>query len=230
MTIEISLTKGYTAIVDDEDADLAELKWWVLDRQSHTRHLPIYAARTQYIGDKTKTVFMHKVILERVLGYEVPAGCMADHIDNKSPLNNSRSNLRLATGKQNLCNRDMASTGTNPYKGIFFIRESKKRGDSWVAQIGVDNKRHYLGTFHDPLEGHLTYCIAALTYHKEFANFGDNSPFKGWTLEQLKKAVRVPVPVLAKVPAPVPAFKPRKTRGRAETYEPFVMPDSEWLK
>jgi hypothetical protein len=64
MMIEIQLTKGYVAIVDDEDADLAEFKWTALT----TEQGKVYAIRTVGTSGKPnrKHFLLHRVILERI--------------------------------------------------------------------------------------------------------------------------------------------------------------------
>lgn len=172
MTVEIKLNKGYVAIVDNCDSDLADVRW-----QPLYRGLNVYALRTSSANGKSVSILMHRVILSRVLGRQLERFEYVDH-EKGGGLMNVRSNLRLATTVQNTQNRSSNSTSTNPYKGISWIKLSKK----WGGFINIDGKQKYLGLHLDPLEMHRAYCIAALTYHKEFANFGANSPFTGWTL------------------------------------------------
>ncbi|QQK04793.1 HNH endonuclease [Burkholderia anthina] len=90
-----------------------------------------------------------------------------DHRDNDG-LNNRWANLRAATRKQNSKNRTMPSNNTSGYKGVNFDKKARK----WVAQIGSDGKKIYLGRFEDPKEAHAAYCAAADKLHGEFANHG----------------------------------------------------------
>jgi hypothetical protein len=94
--IEIPLTKGYTAIVDDKDADLAEFKW----HASEKRRGAVYAQRGVWINRKVKHTLMHRVILERMVGHPLKRTDFCDHKDGNG-LNNQRSNLRLAPRTQN---------------------------------------------------------------------------------------------------------------------------------
>jgi len=193
MTIEIQLTKGYTAIVDDCDGDLAEFNWCAFQRKDVAN---VYAMRTVYIDGKKSTQLMHRVILSRMLERELVRSELVDH-ERGIGLNNCRSNIRLATCKQNMRNRNKTSNGTSLYKGITFLRKSKKKGNTWVVFIGTDTTQLYLGTFHDPLEAHRAYCIAALKHHSPFHNFGANSPFLGWTLKDFERGFKqLPLPFL----------------------------------
>lgn len=179
MTTEIQLTRGYVAIVDDIDADLAEFKWTAM-----VSKFRVYATRSIYVDGKWSNVLMHRIILGRVLGRELLPSEMVDH-EMEGGLNNVRSNLRLATYQQNMRNRVQNSNSTSPYKGICFYKQHGK----WGGFIEVDGKKKFLGLHLDPLSAHRAYCIAALTHYSVFSNFGSNSPFLGMTLDQLEAPV-----------------------------------------
>lgn len=167
MTIEIPLTKGHVAIVDDIDADLADLKWCALHRHDK---LVFYARRnvpTPNAKNRQATELMHRVILARVLGRSLRKGELVDHRDGNG-LNNRRDNLRVATPRENASNCRLYSSNTSNFKGVYWHNASGK----WNAQIRVNNKRISLGYFDDPEEAHAAYCEAARKYHGEFANFG----------------------------------------------------------
>lgn len=88
-----------------------------------------------------------------------------DHID-VNPLNNSISNLRLATLSQQGQNKHVRSDSRSGLRGAFYNPSRKK---SWYSQIRVDGKCFCLGNFHTPEEAHAAYCEAALKHHGEFA-------------------------------------------------------------
>lgn len=190
MTIIIPLTKGYVAIVDDCDADLAEYKWASLFSGQN-----VYAICARKINGKGVSLLMHRLILERMLDRKLKR---SEHTDHKKGggLNNVRSNLRLATCQQNIRNKEKSSNGTGLYKGIAFY---KSRG-KWGGFIRADEKSIFLGSHINPLEAHRAYCIAALTHFGEFANFGANSPFLGWTLADFERGYQQPT----QLPLPLP--------------------------
>jgi hypothetical protein len=168
MAIEIPLSKTgkhagkYVAIVDDIDADLAELNWHV-----HFSGQQVYAR----IKTAKQDMYLHRVILERILNRTLGNNELADHRDVKG-LNCCRLNLRLATFSQNRMNTLKRTDSKNPYKGI------SHRKNRWVTRIDVDNKIVRLGSFSTPEEAFYAYCIGAIIHHREFANFGD-SPLTG---------------------------------------------------
>lgn len=167
MTIEISLTKGYVAIVDDEDADLALLKWHA---GVHRQGKYVYAIR---ISKERERISIHRLVLSRIVNRLLESHEFADHIDGNC-LNNCRANLRIATHTQNQWNRAAGEDSKTGLKGVYWDNGREK----WRSRIYVDNKRYMLGRFDTPLEAHKAWCRAAVKHHKEFANFGANSPFK----------------------------------------------------
>lgn len=168
MSIEIPLTKGQVALVDECDADLAEYKW-------HAQFLPNYstpnyqAQRFTWAGKKQKRiVLMHRLILSRILERELGRYEFVDHINN-NPLDNRRSNLRLATPSQNLGNRVRNKNNTSGYKGVTWNKQTHR----WKAAIQAQGKARHLGYFSTPEEAHEAYCKAAKELFGEFANFGE---------------------------------------------------------
>lgn len=154
----IPLTKNRFAIVDERDyEELSRFKWCV----SCTGRRKLYACRME----GRRLVRMHRQILN------APAGKVVDHIDGNS-LNNSRSNLRICTYSQNLCNRGKFA-GATRYKGVFH----RKDRDKCYAKIKFEGKEHYLGLYDDPAEAARAYDRKARELHGPFArlNFPDET-------------------------------------------------------
>jgi len=150
--IEIQLTQGYTAIVDDEDAHVTAYTWYLVKPRKRST---VYA-QTRIDG---KTVSLQKLLLN------APTGCHVDHIDGNG-LNNRRSNLRVVTRSQNQCNRGKQRNNTSGFKGVCFYKPYKK----FMAYIKVNRKQRTLGYFETAAEAARAYDDAAKTLHGECAH------------------------------------------------------------
>lgn len=159
MTIEILLTRGQVTVIDDVDVDLAQFKWYA---QGITGAL--YAVRNEWINEKRGSLKLHRVIMSRKLGRGLVLNERVDHIDG-NPMNNIRSNLRIATVGQNAMNAKKRAHNKAGYKGV--VPEGKK----FRASIYADGKRRHLGTFPTAQEAHEAYKKAAVKYFGEFARF-----------------------------------------------------------
>lgn len=152
---EIRLTKGKVALVDDADFDTVSRYRWFANEQKNGK---CYA-----IGDvEGKRVYMHRLLM----GFP-PS--QVDHA-NGDGLDNRRSeNLRVATHGQNLVNTRLrpgrSGERTSQYKGVCRLRCSP----NWIAQITVNNKVRYLGSFVEERDAALAYNRAALAAWGEFA-------------------------------------------------------------
>ena len=168
--IEIPLTRGHVAIVDDIDADLAELRWHAVND-----YRAVYAIRSERGSDgRYRTVRMHRVVVGRMLGRALERCEQVDHIaldvGGTSGLDNRRANLRVATNAENQRNaRPAAAVGgrpvTSPYKGVDWRPDLRR----WHSRIQVDKRRIHLGYFQSELEAAKAYDAAAIEYFGEFA-------------------------------------------------------------
>lgn len=159
--IEIQLTKGYVAIVDDADADLAGIKWNVLPA-GYT----FYAKRQGYDCERNVyiTVLLHRVIVERSLSRKLIKGEVIDHI-NRNGLDNRRENLRSCNQHQNAMNSRTPKNSILGVKGVTYI---KGRKSPYRGQITVGGKLLYLGHYTTAEAAHEAYCKAAEFYFGEF--------------------------------------------------------------
>lgn len=80
---------------------------------------------------------VHRIILSLLLEKTLSSADEVDHADNNG-LNNSKSNLRLATTFQNSCNVNLKSNNTSGVKGVSW---SKKR-KLWHAYVKANKVRH----------------------------------------------------------------------------------------
>lgn len=154
--IEIPLTKGYVAIIDDADAPLvAPYKWSVHDGKRNAGNL--YAVNH-------KVGFMHRLIL----GCSKGDGVEVDHEDGNG-LHNRRNNLRKSTSSQNKFNMKVKPRGLSRFKGVYW---EKARG-VWHAQIamavGGVYRRFNLGRFVDEESAARAYDRKAIELFGTFA-------------------------------------------------------------
>lgn len=157
---EIKLTKGFVAIVDDEDYDeLSKYKWHV----SIQRYGRIYACRnSKSTSGKRSRVQMHREVINATGTAEV------DHI-NGNGLDNRKTNLRLATRSQNMRNGKLRATNRSGFIGASWHLSAKK----WFAQLSINNRRIYLGLFDSAEDAAITYNVAARALHGEFAKLNN---------------------------------------------------------
>ena len=115
----------------------------------------------------------HRAIWALVYGAWPPAHMCVDHAD-MNPSNNKIENLRLATKRQNGCNRQPKRGAKSKYLGVTRRCDDK----AWQASISVKGKTISLGkAFQREEAAALAYDAAARRYHGEFArpNFNRNS-------------------------------------------------------
>lgn len=165
----ITSTNGCSALVSSKD-------YQFLSQYSWSRHLKGYFIcnnRGPLKGQK-----MHRVVATR-MGLDIE-GLQIDHKD-RDPSNNRRGNLRVALHGQNRANSGLNSNNKSGYKGVHFRpalphlnSARKRRSDAgvgiWYAQINVEGKKIYLGSFKTAEEAHAAYEVAALEHFGEFAN------------------------------------------------------------
>ena len=90
------------------------------------------------LGEEKRELYLHSIIVG-----DTPDGFQVDHIDG-NPLNNTRCNLRFVTAQQNLLNR--CTPNSTGYAGV------KPSGGKYLAQVSLNRKNLYIGTFDMPEE------------------------------------------------------------------------------
>lgn len=159
MTIEIQLSKGYVALVDDIDSYLADMKW-----HARPNHKTVYASRNIYPNGKTSAIWMHRIVLERMLGCELTSLNIVDHRDMNG-LNNTRSNLRLATTAQNNINRSPSVKSQTGISGVYWEKHIRK----WRAQMKVNGRNISLGVFDNFDDAKAARIKAEIEQYGEFS-------------------------------------------------------------
>ncbi len=143
----VELTKGYFAIVDDDDFERVTKYEW----QTNYHHdEKIYVTCGPYEDHPYRK--LHHFILN--------TSEQVDHI-NRNGLDNRKDNLRLATTEQNCANRRGWKNSESGYKGVTRVTSSGR----WQARY----RGEQLGTFDTPEEAAKVYDVAAFNHMGEFA-------------------------------------------------------------
>lgn len=173
--IEIPLTQGQVALIDDEDFDIVSAYKWYAHWKPNGRRFYAITNISRTLG--RGTLKMHRL----VFGLKDPL-IHVDHIDGDG-LNNCRHNLRLCTNTQNHMNLRRYANNTSGLTGVFF----EKRRQKWRAEICAQRKRRFLGYFDDAESAAAAYASAA----REI--FGAFSPIERRLKDQfnLRKECRV---------------------------------------
>lgn len=158
---EIPLTKGFVALVDDEDYErLSKVPW------HYSRGYAATSAKTNkfksVFGDQIKTKFaaMHRIIMS------APAGVEVDHRKPTETLNNQKSNLRFADRFNNNHNTLKRKTpSTSRFKGVSWHTLAGK----WHVQIRHQKMKIYIGLFDDEVVAAKAYDQEALRLHGDFS-------------------------------------------------------------
>lgn len=160
MSIEIPLTKGLIAIVDDEWHWLDTWKWYA--QKCGNKY---YARHKERYPEGMKIISMHRLIMNAKPGQKI------DHINGNS-CDNRVDNMRFCTDSQNFQNSRKRKGCSSKYKGVF------KSGRKWRSQICIPgtSKSMSIGNFETEKEAALAYDEKAKELFGEFArlNFVDN--------------------------------------------------------
>lgn len=149
--IEIELTRGMKALVDDDDFDrISELNWQCSSKGYALTKVRIDGRRVPYLMHRFIMNFPDKEI---------------DHINNNK-LDNRKENLRLCDRNENCQNASKYKNNTSGYKGVDFNKKTGK----FRTRIQHNKKSIEIGLFNTAKEAAIAYNKAAVLYHKEFAN------------------------------------------------------------
>lgn len=152
----INLTQGKIAIVDDEDFDdLSKFKWHALRQRDGS-----FCACRMSGRPKRQRVYMHRQIL-----CVVDRQFFVDH-KNHNPLDNRRSNIRIATPAQNRHNsRPNNVKKTSKFLGVSWSKEHK----SFRVALSINGKQQIIARSADEVEAAKLYNEAARKHYGEFA-------------------------------------------------------------
>lgn len=120
----IPLTKGMSAIVDDEDYEYLSMNSWC-----YAKGYAVRGTRSRKEG-WCRQVHMHRVI------NNTPEGMFTDHI-NRNKLDNRKENLRTVDRRENALNNGKTT------RGVYKV----KNRNGWMAQLSIYGKPKYLGYY-----------------------------------------------------------------------------------
>ena len=104
--------------------------------------------------DIQNVVRMHWIII----------GKNCDHID-RDPMNNRKSNLRVATRQENNRNCSISKNNTSGIIGVAWVAKKHR----WIAYVGMDYKRITLGSFENKEDAIRARLEGERKYFGEFA-------------------------------------------------------------
>lgn len=143
---QFSITKGW-AKIDLDDIEKIKDHKWSFATSGYTS-----------TGKASNRLYMHRFIMNP------PSNMQVDHI-NGDKLDNRKSNLRVCTVQQNRFNSKLSSRNKSGKTGVYYARKEQK----WVAQIKVNKKCKYLGSFSFFEDAAKVRIAAENKYFGEFA-------------------------------------------------------------
>ena len=151
----IKTNKDIDFLIDDSDICLLDNRSWQINNCG-------YIENVRRINGKFVKTALHRLIM----GVSDKKGVDVDHID-RNRLNNSRSNLRICTRRQNMYNKEKRADSLCKYKGI--TRLTQHKTPKWQARINLPDKRIHLGCFKTEEDAARAYDNMARKVFGEFA-------------------------------------------------------------
>lgn len=144
------------------DPDSGELVW--RDRFGSRTEKGKLAGSINAVGYRIIKICKRDLLAHRIAWFICHGNLppIIDHIDGNK-LNNSITNLRAADKSLNGANRGKQANNTSGFKGV------KRRYRKWIAQIHINGKNIYLGSFDTPEAAAAAYDKAARVEYGEFA-------------------------------------------------------------
>lgn len=156
----VKISNGTEVIIDEIDSCLLEeFPSW----QTVKGHIYIMKSLPTIYGVVVQKIYLHRAIMVRALGFEKIRAWQVDHKD-RNKLNNSRSNLRLASPKQNSANAIRQTLSNTGFRGVTAVL-SRNLKKGYVIYLGGKN----LGYRKTVEEAARLYDKAAKDKYGEFA-------------------------------------------------------------
>lgn len=164
--IKIELPCGKLTIISKKD------EWIIKTFSSFRSDKKGYVKASRYIktefGFAKEDCLLHRLIIGKII-----KGFQIDH-KNRNPLDNRRTNLRLATRGENAMNKAKAKGCTSKYRGVAY-RPNHNKINPWISYVSKQKKQNYLGYFKTEKEAAIAYDKKSKELWGEFAflNFPD---------------------------------------------------------
>jgi hypothetical protein len=161
--------QGKYSIIDSEFFDLVKDMTW--GEGGAAKGKPQYVRHQKYNRDTKERSYisLHRYIYESKFG-KLKKGQEIDHI-NGNRFDNRLCNLRACTHQQNSFNYGKKPTRAkiySKYKGVWY-RNEEGRIKRWTAEIKINYKKKYIGTFLTEKEAAIAYNEKATELHGKFA-------------------------------------------------------------
>lgn len=150
---EGSLPDGTHFFIDSEDVPSVSQHHWRMQKG--------------YITHSNGVLKLHQFLM----GFTATEDFVIDHI-NRNPLDCRKSNLRIVTWHQNSMNVSIGKRNRTGFLGVYFDKHMNR----YVSKIGMNNKRIYLYSSHDPKECAAAYNLAAEELYGEYAGYHNPVP------------------------------------------------------
>lgn len=118
---------GRTFMIDSEDYDIVSQHVWHIDANGYV-----------ITKSQGRIIKQHRL----VLGVTNIPDVEVDHIHNDTT-DNRKKQLRLVSRSQNCRNRRIMKNNTSGTPGVYWNKSAHK----WCAQINIEGKRKYLGSY-----------------------------------------------------------------------------------
>lgn len=130
MNRRLELPHGYVTTIDESD-------WPTVQPLTLYRGANGYVYYSVWRDGRSRPSTLHGFLMQ------TPKGLHTDHI-NGDKLDNRRANLRIVTPSVNQANRHRQTRGATGVRGVTHRAGTK---NPWIAQIMVDRRQVYLGSF-----------------------------------------------------------------------------------
>lgn len=156
---QLPLTKGYFALVDEDDYYwVSQFNWCAIELNGQ-----VYARRSKKKGT-LRSNEPYEVYLHRVIAKCTDKSKVVDHIDHDG-LNCQKNNLRICSAEENKRYTSSHKDSFSKHLGVSFDKSRNK----WIAQLKHNGVRVLSKRYDTELEAAQAYNKASLLYNKEFA-------------------------------------------------------------